>query len=672
MEFAARLHDALQLIEEPAVNLRKVVNLIHRVAGTQRFADDVDAFVGGLAECLVEVGDNEFPVLHKAVHPLPYHAEALLDNLLEAASDAHHFAHALHGGADFAIHAVELSEVPAREFADDIVDTGFEEGAGGAGDGIANLPKAVAETDFGCHGGQRIARSLGSKGRRTTQASIDFDDEVLLAHGVVSKLDVALAHNAQVANDADGKLVQLGDVLVRKRLGGGDDDALARVDAEGVEVLHRADGDAVVVAVAHHLKLNFLPSLEALLHENLRGERKALLSQPHQFLFIVAEAAAQSAEGVCRTDDDGVTQLAGSALGVVHRLHSLALDGVDVYLCQTLVEQLAILGVDDGLHGGTQHADIVFFQHATLKELHAAVQRRLSAKGQQDSIGLLLLDDTLHEVGSDGKEIDLVGNALGRLHGGDVRVDEHRLHALLAHSLKRLRARIVKFTRFANFQRATTQQQHLLRQPQSTLARAHGLRRPLAAGHRKDSLPVECAALRLRTELEAVERLAVTADALARAVVDILERHAPPFGQRGSIDGIAVILRGDITVIVGQAAYGVVVATMAIRQGRQLGSRSKGEELAAEADAHNGLLALQHRSDAVDGIGAKHRIARAIGEPKDIGLHGINRSVERHAGNLVALLAQSGYQPGRTAEVHHDGMLAVGLALGSKVFRFGM
>ena len=41
------------------------------------------------------------------------------------------------------------------------------------------------------------------------------------------------------------------------------------MDAEGVEVLHVADGDTVVVLIAYHLVLNLLPALERLLDQYL-------------------------------------------------------------------------------------------------------------------------------------------------------------------------------------------------------------------------------------------------------------------------------------------------------------------------------------------------------------------------------------------------------------------
>ena len=48
------------------------------------------------------------------------------------------------------------------------------------------------------------------------------------------------------------------------------------MDTEWVEVLHITDGDTVVVAVTYDFVLDFLPALEALLYEDLRGEGEGL------------------------------------------------------------------------------------------------------------------------------------------------------------------------------------------------------------------------------------------------------------------------------------------------------------------------------------------------------------------------------------------------------------
>ena len=91
------VHDVLQLLEEPAVDLGEVVNLVDGVASAHSLRDDEDALVSGLAQCLVDVGNLELLVLYEAVHALTNHAETLLDNLFEGATDRHHLTHRLHG-----------------------------------------------------------------------------------------------------------------------------------------------------------------------------------------------------------------------------------------------------------------------------------------------------------------------------------------------------------------------------------------------------------------------------------------------------------------------------------------------------------------------------------------------------------------------------------------------
>ena len=62
---------------------------------------------------------------------------------------------------------------------------------------------------------------------------------------------------------------------VGQRLDGRDDDRVAGVDAQRVDVLHGADGDARVVRVAHHLVLDLLPAHEAVLDHDLADGAQA-------------------------------------------------------------------------------------------------------------------------------------------------------------------------------------------------------------------------------------------------------------------------------------------------------------------------------------------------------------------------------------------------------------
>ena len=92
---------------------------------------------------------------------------------------------------------------------------------------------------------------------------------------------------------------------VGQRLDGRDDDRVAGVDAERVDVLHRADGDARVVGVAHHLVLDLLPADEALLDHHL-ADRAGAQAGPDPLAvgrLGLDDAAAGPAERERRADD---------------------------------------------------------------------------------------------------------------------------------------------------------------------------------------------------------------------------------------------------------------------------------------------------------------------------------------------------------------------------------
>ena len=72
-----------------------------------------------------------------------------------------------------------------------------------------------------------------------------------------------------MADNLDGEFAQQVDVVVVQGLARCHHDALSGMYAQRVKVLHVADRDAVVVAVANHLELDLLPTLERLLYQHL-------------------------------------------------------------------------------------------------------------------------------------------------------------------------------------------------------------------------------------------------------------------------------------------------------------------------------------------------------------------------------------------------------------------
>ena len=155
-------------------------------------------------------------------------------------------------------------------------------------------------------------------------------------------------------------------LAVGEGLRGGDNDALAGMDAQRVEVLHVADGDAVVVTVAHHLILDLFPPLERLLDEELVGIVESLGGEGTQLLLVVAEAGAQSPEGVGGTYDDGVVERAGSRQRLFHGGGGKALYALHPYLVQLLHEEVAVFSVHDRLYRCAQHGYVVFLEDSRL------------------------------------------------------------------------------------------------------------------------------------------------------------------------------------------------------------------------------------------------------------------------------------------------------------------
>ena len=239
-----------------------------------------------------------------------------------------------------------------------------------------------------------------------------------------------------MAHDTDSDLAELVVFVICQRLRGSDDDTLTRVDTERVEVLHITDGDTVVVAVTYDLVLDFLPALEALLYEDLRGEGEGLATQLVKLSFVVAEAATQATESVGGTDDDGVAQLLGCTTRIFGSLYGMALDRLDADLIELASEEVTVFGIHDSLDGRTQDLDIVLLEDTALVERYTAVEGCLSTEGKEDALWALLLDDLLDEEGGDGEKVDLVSNAFGGLYRGDVGVDEYGAYPLFAHGLE--------------------------------------------------------------------------------------------------------------------------------------------------------------------------------------------------------------------------------------------
>ena len=102
--------DTLELVEEPAVDLRQRMDLLDGISCVQCLTDGEDTRVGGSLEGLIQLVSGDFlrVVAYEAMHALADHTQALLHRFLEGASDSHDFPDGLHATAELARYAVEL------------------------------------------------------------------------------------------------------------------------------------------------------------------------------------------------------------------------------------------------------------------------------------------------------------------------------------------------------------------------------------------------------------------------------------------------------------------------------------------------------------------------------------------------------------------------------------
>ena len=245
---------------------------------------------------------------------------------------------------------------------------------------------------------------------------------------------------------------------------GGHHQAVAGVDAHGVDVLHAADGDGVVVGVPHDLKLDFLVALDGLLNEHLvdGGELEGVQADLLQLGFIVGKAAAGAAQGEGRTQYHGVADVRCGLLGLFQGVGDFGgNDGLADGLAQ-LLKELPVLGPFNGGGGGAQQLHIALPQHALLLQLHGQVQAGLAADAGDDGVGPLIADDLGNVFQGQGLHIDLVRNGGIGHDGGGVTVAQDHLVALFLQCQAGLGAGVVEFRRLPDDDGAGADDQNLL------------------------------------------------------------------------------------------------------------------------------------------------------------------------------------------------------------------
>ena len=221
--------------------------------------------------------------------------------------------------------------------------------------------------------------------------------------------------------------------------------------------------DRRIVVVAHHLELDLLVALDALLDEHLvhRRERQTVAHHLAQLCLIVGEAAARAAQRERRTQHHRITDPCGDRHALLDRRGDLRRKHRLAQRLAQLLEEFAVLGPLDRIERRAQNLHLALLQNALLGQLDRQIQTRLSAQSRNDGVRALVTDDLRHVFQRQRLHVDLVRNVRVGHDRRRVRVREDHLVSLLFERQTRLRARIVELRGLADHDRARPDHHHL-------------------------------------------------------------------------------------------------------------------------------------------------------------------------------------------------------------------
>ena len=244
---------------------------------------------------------------------------------------------------------------------------------------------------------------------------------------------------------------------VRQRHGRSHRDGIARVDAHGVHVLNGTDDDDVVVPVPKKLQFEFFPPQQGLVNKHLvDGARlQTALERVVKLVFGEHKRRTGTAQRERRPNAQRKTVLLRNLLAFEVAVRRLRRRHRNTDLEHELLELLPVFRNVDGVDVHPNDVNAVLFPQTLAVCLNAQIQGRLAAHGGKHRINLALFENVLQGLHRQRQQVHVVRNHGVRHDGGRIGVDQGNLNALFAQRPCGLRTGVIKFTRLANHNGAT-------------------------------------------------------------------------------------------------------------------------------------------------------------------------------------------------------------------------
>ena len=392
-------------------------------------------------------------------------AHTLLQRLLERAANGHHLADRFHLRSQLPVNAGELLKRPAGDLDHHIVDGRFERRHRLLRDVISEFIQPIADRQLCRQFCDWESGRLGCQRAGTGDARVHFNHHYPPRIRIDCKLNVAAAGlHTHRPHHQPGLVPQALVLFVGQGLRRGDGDAVAGVNAHGVEIFDGADNDEIVGAVAHHLQLILFPADQRLFDQD--GMHRAFLQPPgHLFVELLRRkdgACAAATQGKTGANEDGEVPDHGreNLACFFERMGNAAEGRFQSGFGHRLLEQVAIFRHLHGAQIGADQFNAVAFEDALLRQGHRQVEAGLAAHGGQQRVRPLFGDDLLQQIDGKGFHVGSVSHLRVGHNCGRIGVDEHDPVPFCPQRLARLRARIVELTGLADDNRAGTDDQN--------------------------------------------------------------------------------------------------------------------------------------------------------------------------------------------------------------------